>query len=304
MERGQLVDINGKKLYVEISDVKKEKAILYLHGGPGEGCFDFTYHQIDRLGKDFCVIAFDQRGVLRSEGIDDVESFGLDDLIEDCEGFRQYLGIDKWSVIGHSFGGYLALLYATRYPKSVEAIIFEGPTFDFRLTAKALLKKTADLCAEYELFEVQKRCLSLLQDYSCQTRELVENYMEEREHLGEDRMRIYTHNFDHLPDTSIYSDEEWDLFYTRSETHYERLSEEGQIFVSLLPLLKELDMPCLLMMGEHDAVTCPIQLKAYEKDVRLGKTYMVPACGHTPHYEAADVFSQMVTDFLKGALNE
>ena len=44
MEKGQLIDIKGKKLYVEVSNTKCEKAILYLHGGPGESCFDFTYH--------------------------------------------------------------------------------------------------------------------------------------------------------------------------------------------------------------------------------------------------------------------
>ena len=304
MERGRLIEIDGKKLYVEMSHAKKERSILYLHGGPGEGCFDFTYHQTNRLGSDFCIVAFDQRGALRSEGIGDTESFGLDDLIEDCEALRHYLGIDKWSVIGHSFGGYLALLYANRYPNSIDAVIFEGPTFDFRLTAKSLLKKTADLCAEYEFFEVQERCLSLRQDVSCPTRELVDSYMEEREHLGEERMRIYTHNFNHPADTSMYTDEEWEIFYSRSEVHYERLSDEGKIFISLMPLLSELCMPSLLVMGEHDAVTCPAQLKAYQNDVRLGELSIVRECGHTPHYEAADEFYRIVKDFLKRRTNE
>ncbi|MGM9932611.1 alpha/beta fold hydrolase [Pradoshia sp.] len=300
MEEGRFIEIRGKQLYVEISGERQKNVILYLHGGPGEGCFDFTYHQLERFGNDFCVVAFDQRGTLRSEEIDVHEPFGLDDLIEDCEGLRCFFGIDKWSVIGHSFGGYLALLYASRYPDSIEKVVFEGPTFDFRLTAKSLLKKTAGLCAEYELFDVQERCLSLIRNSSIRTRELVEGYMEEREYLGDNRMRVYTYNFADLADTSVYTDAEWDLFYERSEVHYNRLRDEGRIFKNVLPLLKELSMPCLLIMGEHDAVPCPIQMDAFQIDVRLGETYIVRECGHTPHYEAADEFYKVVCGFLKG----
>ncbi len=67
--------------------------------------------------------------------------FGLNDLIEDCEELKKVLQIEKWSIIGHSFGGYVALLYASIYPSSIEKIIFEGPTFNFALTSRALLQK-------------------------------------------------------------------------------------------------------------------------------------------------------------------
>lgn len=304
MEREQYIQINGKKLYVEYSKMEHEKSILYLHGGPGEGCFDFTFHQTERLGHNFSLISIDQRGVLRSEDIGVQDSFGLNDLIEDCEELRRELQIDRWSVIGHSFGGFLAVLYASKYPDSIERIVFEGPTFDFQLTGKALIQKTASLCAESGLFDVQQRCLSMLHNSSIRPRELVEGYMKESEYLGEERMRIYTHNFNNPTDTSVYTEEEWDVFYGRSEVHYDRLREEGKLFTSLLPLLKELSMPCLLIMGEHDVVTCPVQLEAYQQEVRLGETYIVPDCGHTPHYEAADEFYMVVRDFLQGGTDE
>ena len=59
MRDGQFIEVNGKKLYVEVDDSNTDKAILYLHGGPGESCFDFTYHQKNRLGQNFRLIAFD-----------------------------------------------------------------------------------------------------------------------------------------------------------------------------------------------------------------------------------------------------
>lgn len=88
---GKLIKIRGKGLYVEEYGAKEIPLILYLHGGPGESCYDFTYHQKERLQNDFRIIAFDQRGVCRSEGIVDSENFSLDDLIEDCEALRKHL---------------------------------------------------------------------------------------------------------------------------------------------------------------------------------------------------------------------
>ncbi len=298
MDKGQLIDIKGKKLYVEVSNTKGEKAILYLHGGPGESCFDFTYHQQNRLGNIFKLIAFDQRGVCRSEGISIEEAFSLDDLVDDCEELRQFLGIKKWSIIGHSFGGYLAVLYASRYPNSIEKVIFEGPTFDFRLTAIALLKKTASLFEKYNRIENQLRCIELYSDSSRSTQELVEGYMEISDFLEGNRMEIYTHNFDNPTDMSVYSDEQWDTYYDKSEIHYDRLRDEGKIFESVLPLLKDINSPCLLILGEYDVVTCPFQIQTYLSDVKQGEIYVMKNSGHTPHYEAADKFCVVVTDFL------
>lgn len=90
IEAGKYMDIRGKNLYVEAHGNPKSKPVLYLHGGPGESCYDFSFHQSERL-KDFLyVIMIDQRGVCRSEEILEDEAFGLNDLIEDCEELKKY----------------------------------------------------------------------------------------------------------------------------------------------------------------------------------------------------------------------
>ena len=60
--------------------------MLYLHGGPGTGSYDFAEYQRDRLGAGFRLILVDQRGVLRSAALNERESLSPDDLIEDFEG--------------------------------------------------------------------------------------------------------------------------------------------------------------------------------------------------------------------------
>ena len=70
-------------------------------------------------------------GVWRSEAILDEENISLEDIIEDFEELRKKLHINKWSLLSHSFGGYLAVLYANLYPDSIEYMIYECPSFRF-----------------------------------------------------------------------------------------------------------------------------------------------------------------------------
>jgi proline iminopeptidase len=46
-----------------------------------------------------------------------------DNLTADAEALRQALGFDKWAVLGHSFGGMVALEYALRYPQSLSHLL-------------------------------------------------------------------------------------------------------------------------------------------------------------------------------------
>lgn len=111
--KGTFIKVRGKSLYVEIHGNEESPPLLYLHGGPGESCYEFMAHQADRLSERLRLIGMDQRGVWRSEAIEEDEPLSIHDLVEDCEQLREQLGIQKWAVLGHSFGGLLGVLYAT-----------------------------------------------------------------------------------------------------------------------------------------------------------------------------------------------
>ncbi|HEK9099650.1 alpha/beta hydrolase [Bacillus pfraonensis] len=295
--QGKMMKVRGKKLYVEIHGPLENHPVLYLHGGPGEMCFDFSYHQAHRLQDSFRLIVIDQRGVGRSEGIGRQEQFRLRDLIEDCEELRRILQIEKWSVIGHSFGGFLALLYATIYPQSIQKIIFEGPTFDFALTSRALLKRTGVLLKKYGKEEQGNECIAIAES-DASSEKLLEAYSKLSDELEEQRMEIYNYVEDET-DYSLYSDEEWEEFYDRSDIHFTRLREEGEIHQSLLSKLKDVQNPMLLIIGKHDVVTCEKQIETFKKDALNGKMIVFEESGHTPHYEVADRFAETVINFLK-----
>ncbi|MEH7464670.1 alpha/beta hydrolase [Bacillus thuringiensis] len=294
---GKMMQVRGKKLYVEMYESPENPPVLYLHGGPGEMCLDFSYHQANRLQDFFRLIVIDQRGVGRSEKINQQESFGLRDLIEDCEELRKMLQIEKWSVIGHSFGGFLALLYAAMYPQSIQKIIFEGPTFDFALTSRALLKKTGILLKKYGKEKQGNECIAIAES-NANSVELLEAYSKLSGELEERRMGIYNYVEDET-DYSIYSEEEWEEFYDCSDIHFTRLKEEGEIHQSLLSKLKDVRNLMLLIIGKYDVVTCETQIQAFNRNAQNGKMIVFEESGHTPHYEAADQFARTVIDFLK-----
>ncbi|MGG0707246.1 alpha/beta fold hydrolase [Bacillus paramobilis] len=297
IEAGKYMNIRGKKLYVETHGNPKNKPVLYLHGGPGESCYDFSFHQVERLKDSLYVIMIDQRGVCRSEEITEDEAFGLNDLIEDCEELKKVLQIEKWSVIGHSFGGYVALLYASRYPSSMEKIIFEGPTFDFALTSRALLQKTGNLLKKYGKEEVAEESFAYSSS-NASSEELLEAYIRLSNELEENRMEIYNYKEDET-DESLYSEEEWEVFSNRSKIHFDRLKVEGAVHTSLLQKIKEIQNPMLLIVGKYDAVTCEKQIEIFNKDARNGKYIAFEESGHSPHYEEADRFAETVIHFLK-----
>lgn len=295
--QGKMMEVRGKKLYVETYGSIENPPVLYLHGGPGEMCYDFSYHQAHRLQDFFRLIAIDQRGVGRSEKISQQEPFGLRDLIEDCEELRKMLQIEKWSVIGHSFGGFLALLYAAMYPQSIQKIIFEGPTFDFALSSRALLKKAGNLLKKYGKEKQGNECIAIAES-DANSVELLEAYIKLSGELEEQRMEIYNYVEDET-DYSIYSEEEWEEFYDRSDIHFTRLKEEGEIHQPLLSKLKYVENPMLLIIGKYDVVTCETQIQAFNRDAQNGKVIVFEESGHTPHYEAADQFAKTVIGFLK-----
>lgn len=128
------ITIMNKNVYYEIHGAEYSNTLLYLHGGPGASCLDFT-NQAKALGKKMRTIIFDQLGVLRSDAISKDEDYSMEYQIEMLEEMRKSLGIEKWSILGHSYGGMLAVLYAWRYPTSIYKMILECPSLWFENSA-------------------------------------------------------------------------------------------------------------------------------------------------------------------------
>ncbi len=103
--------------------------IVILHGGPGIGV-GYLLAELDAPGfppEGLKWVAYDQRGSGRSTGAEDPSKLTMDRFVEDLEAIRAATGQERVTLMGHSFGGLLALHYALRYPDRVAAMILIDP---------------------------------------------------------------------------------------------------------------------------------------------------------------------------------
>jgi proline iminopeptidase len=122
---------DGNHIYWEACGNPHGAPAVALHGGPGSGCVPGMRRPFNPDA--YRVILFDQRGCGRSTphaGNPDVDlsTNTTDHLIADIELLREYLGVDRWVVVGWSWGTTLALAYAQTHPDRVTAMVLTAVT--------------------------------------------------------------------------------------------------------------------------------------------------------------------------------
>ena len=94
--------------------------LVLMHGGPALD--HSTLLPLQPLADQFTLVFYDHRCNGRSTGAP-VTSMTWENLTTDADALRQELGFEKWAVLGHSFGGNVALEYALRYPQSISRLV-------------------------------------------------------------------------------------------------------------------------------------------------------------------------------------
>jgi len=122
---------DGNFIYWETCGNPAGKPAVVLHGGPGSGCT--TWHRRLFDPAKYRVVLFDQRNCGRSSPHasrceTDLSSNCTLNLLADIELLRSRLEIDRWMVLGGSWGSTLALLHAQANPQRVSEIVLWGVT--------------------------------------------------------------------------------------------------------------------------------------------------------------------------------
>jgi len=136
-----LVDLGGVRLHTR--RVGTDPPVVVLHGGPGA---DYAYllPQYDRLAHGRALLFYDQRGGGRSPVARDVP-VGWQEHVADLEALRKHWAIDRLTLLGYSWGGLLAVLYALEHPDRVGRLALVAPApltarwreeFERRLSAR------------------------------------------------------------------------------------------------------------------------------------------------------------------------
>jgi proline-specific peptidase len=121
------IPIRGVSLFVKVNG--HGYPLVLMHGGPGADHISMLPFR--PCADHFTLVFYDHRCNGRSQGAE-VSSMTWENLTADADALRQALGFDQWAVLGHSFGGMVALEYALRYPHSLSHLLLLDTCGDIR----------------------------------------------------------------------------------------------------------------------------------------------------------------------------
>lgn len=291
------IKISDKDIYYEIHGKNNDNTLVYFHGGPGASCLDFTA-QAKKLGSKLKVVIFDQYGVLRSERIMEDEAYGMNIQVKMVEEMREKLCIDKWSVLGHSYGGMLACLYTHTYPSTVNKLILDCPSLDFIDSSKSVAYYLSDYISKSGNNEA-KALLQKIKTADYNDKTVFFDLMSLLEHIEDMQLRSYLHGitFEEYA-KNVYTEAIPDEMWAKSETHLMKLIDEEKIIENFLPMLKNIRIPLLLINGRYDPACSENQIRYIKENIENVKQVLFENSGHFPRIEEPAKYTQCVIDFL------
>ena len=148
--------------------------LVFLQGGPGSEAprpigVPMNPSWLGRALREFRVLLLDQRGTGRSTPVetlpgmtaqqqaDYLTHFRADSIVRDAEWIRAELGVDKWSVVGQSFGGFCTMTYLSLAPEGLREAFFTGgvppvgrhPDDIYRATFATMLERSRRFYLRY-----------------------------------------------------------------------------------------------------------------------------------------------------------
>ena len=294
---------DGIKLY-HFPDGDGEK-VLVVHGGPG-----FPVHKpwkgLSLLNENHTFQYYHQRGCGKSSRPIDTFSprnyaknvlalnaiLGLGQHISDIERIRKILGQEKIIIIGHSFGGFLASMYAAEWPEHVKALVLVSPA--------AVLK----MPSEGNLFEEIKKEMSpgMQKEYE----EFLDRYFDYKEIFTKNEKDLSEINREFLKYfKAVLANNGHGIPFEKSDV---KIAENGGwmvhgVYMSMgnkhdyRDALKVVDAPVLILHGEND-ITPLKGSRSYKKLLSNSKLRVIKGAGHFSFEEQPEAFAEAVGKFM------
>jgi proline-specific peptidase len=273
------VPIRDVSLFVDV--VGRGYPLVLMHGGPGAD--HWTMLPFRRCADRFTLVFYDHRCNGRSVGAP-VSSMTWENLTADAEALRQKLGFGKWAVLGHSFGGHVALEYALRYPGSLSHLMLLDTGGDSRWSQQ----NAADLLAK--------------RGYSPQKVELVRRFFNGQiapREMVPALMRFGSAYYHH-PSILLLAREmvrgEW-----RTKTRPEALSFAGRHLLkgwTVMDRLGEITVPTLVMAGRDDFLFPPAHQRELAAGIPDARLRIIERAGHNPHSERPAEVMEAIRAFI------
>ena len=276
------------RLYIR--DVGHGVPIVVVHGGPD---FDHEYllPEMDGLAGSFHLVYYDQRGRGRSFSGEQPDDITMATEVDDLDHVREWFGFESMALLGHSWGGLLAMEYAIRHPERVSHLILMNSAPASRTDALAFRDELARRRSPAQ----SDRMIELRSDPTFRAGDIDTDTEYFRIHFG-----TALRNLDHLEAVlrrlrSAFTEDG----IVAARAIEDRLYEEtwSRDDYDLIPALRRLDIPTLLIHGDADFV--PIDVIRRIADAIPGSHLLVlPDCGHFAYLEQPDQTRSSVTAFL------
>lgn len=305
-----MMDINGRKLYVETYGNIERPAIAFLHGGPGTSCVE-QREMASLLGERYFIVSFDQFGVFRSEAPQEGERFGMREHIDQLEELRKALGLRSWSLLGHSYGGMLVCYYTYYYPRSIDVAMYENPSWCFYDDVKYLAQMYIDLYFDDHPDEKEGLAAAqyiLNKDYSGHEDEAMWDILKAQSYVKDKRVTMYMHSIE--PDAYFntfedcfreleMTDEDKAEMDRKELAHLNALNSAGEINENHRAKIAAIQNPSLLLVGQYDPVCPETEREFFRHSALNGEVVVLPNSAHHPRLENKEMYKDAVFAFMK-----
>jgi proline iminopeptidase len=275
---GKLMLIRDVPLFVDV--VGHGYPLLLMHGGPGAD--HWSLRPFRDCADQFTLVFYDHRGNGRSGA--PVSSMTFENLTADADALRRRLGFERWAVLGHSFGGHVALEYALRYPDSLSHLVLLDTGGDSRWSRE----NAPEILAK--------------RGYGPRTVKLVRRFFDGQIAQGEmlpAMMRFGSAYYHHA--TIRLLAREWVQGQWRTKVRPEALIFAGRHLLkewTVMDRLGEITAPTLVMAGRDDFLFPPEHQVALAAGIPNAQLHIVERAGHNAHEEQPAEVLRAVRDFV------
>jgi proline iminopeptidase len=301
---GRYVTVNGAKLWVVI--VGQGDPIIFIPGGPGGahlGLRNFdplsdSHHQL---------IYFDAFGRGKSDTAKNVSEYTLARDIDDIEGLRKALKLDKITVLGHSYGGVVAQGYAMKYPEHLSHLILADTFHSFVMWQENDDNSNREIKNNYP--EIWDKLMKVRDAGGISSDQLHQDIYGQVPYGF-----LYAYNparFEYDPKDTANQIMKWYKKHgpypnpNNTKLYYQMVGKDGDFIVGsdigtfdYRKQLKDLKMPVLIVTGRFDRVAVPWMAVKFKDYCPQAEFVMFEHSGHNPQVEEPEKEFKVINDFL------
>lgn len=290
------VDANGVMLYYK--SVGRGSPLVIMHGGPGFS-HDYFLPYLLPLARHHRLIFLDERGSGRSQKMENVASYTIENMVEDLEQARLALGLSKFNLLGHSYGGALAQAYALKYQHNLTHLILASTWSSTaamnQVLANIKQNMSPDLRKRIDKLEAQG-LFGHGKDF--EKNRYSQEYMVAA--WGEGYFPYVYHN---RPDpnydpTALGA--AWDLYREMWGEHGEFVIDGNLKSMEYTNRLSTVKVSTLILVGDHDECD-PSLSQAMHGKIKGSKLVILPNSGHMTFVDQNKMFLKAVEGFLSGS---